>query len=326
LRIGIDLMGSDNSPKVLFEGVLRASVELHSITFFVICTHSAMRELKTADTPANIQFYPVKDAITMSEEPLQAVSRKKESSIVTGIRLLKKKQIDAFVSAGNTGALLASATLQIPRLPGIKRPALLVSLPTVTGSVAVLDVGGNVSCKAQHLVQFAHMGAAYQSCSEGIEKPKVGLLNIGVEPKKGTSSIREAYQMLASLSDEKMHFLGNVEGRDVFQGKTDVLVTDGFTGNVLLKTAEGVSSFIFDHVQEMMKETSSIALEQPLQNLQRYFSYTEYPGAFICGIEGIVMKCHGNSSARAMLVSIRGAAHLVEKKVISHLKARLTAI
>jgi glycerol-3-phosphate acyltransferase PlsX len=170
------------------------------------------------------------------------------------------------------------------------------------------------------------MGAAYQSCSEGIEKPKVGLLNIGVEPKKGTSSIREAYQMLASLSDEKMHFLGNVEGRDVFQGKTDVLVTDGFTGNVLLKTAEGVSSFIFDHVQEMMKETSSIALEQPLQNLQRYFSYTEYPGAFICGIEGIVMKCHGNSSARAMLVSIRGAAHLVEKKVISHLKARLTAI
>lgn len=311
-------MGSDNSPRILFEGVLRAAAELPTATLIVIGTHSALRELQAVtNIPKHVQFVAVKDAISMSEDPLRAVSSKKESSIVTGIRLLKKMQIDAFVSAGNTGALLTSATLQLPRLPGIKRPALLVCLPTITGTVAVLDVGGNVSCKSQHLVQFAHMGAAYQRCSEGIETPLVGLLNIGVEPKKGTSSVREAYQMLSSLQDPKMKFLGNVEGRDVFQGKIDVLVTDGFTGNVLLKTAEGVSSFIFDHVREMMTETAS------LQNLQRFFSYTEYPGAFICGVEGIVMKCHGNSTARAMLNSIKGAAKLVEKGVIAHIKSQL---
>lgn len=326
MRIGIDLMGGDNSPAMLFEGVLRAASELSHITLVVIATHAALSELQTsAAIPPHIEFYPVKSAISMTDEPLLAVSRKKESSLMTGIRLLKKGRIDAFISAGNTGALFASATLQLPKLPGIKRPALLVSLPTVTGTVAVLDVGGNVSCKAQHLVQFAHMGAAYQNCSEGIERPSVGLLNIGVEPKKGTSALREAYQLLSMLPEAKMQFLGNVEGREVFQGKTDVLITDGFTGNVLLKTAEGVSSFIFDHVQEMMQETSSHALERPMQKLQRYFSYTEYPGAFICGIEGIVMKCHGNASARAMLNSIKGAAHLVQNDVIAHLKARLSS-
>lgn len=326
MRIGIDLMGSDNSPKILFEGVLRAAEEMPPSTVLVVIgTHSALQTLPAIPNPpqGRIEYLPVSDAITMNDEPVLAISRKKGSSIVTGIRLLKRRQLDAFVSAGNTGALLASATLQLPRLPGIKRPALLVSLPTVTGSVAVLDVGGNVSCKAHHLVQFAHMGAAYQRCSEGIAKPTVGLLNIGAEPKKGTSVIREAYQLLSCQPGPHMQFLGNVEGREVFQGKTDVLVTDGFTGNVLLKTAEGVSSFIFDYVQETISSAPTQMFEQALQNLRRYFSYAEYPGAFICGVEGVVMKCHGHSSSRAMLNGIKGAAHLVQNNVIAHLKDSL---
>lgn len=318
-------MGSDSSPHVLFEGVVRASEELPpSSTIVVFATQQALSTIQkpASQHHAKIEFFSVPNAISMTDDPIRA-AKIKDSSLVTGIRQLKKKQLDAFISAGNTGALLTSATLQLPRLPGIKRPALLVCLPTVTGSVAVLDVGGNVSCKAHQLVQFAHMGAAYQSCNEGIEKPTVGLLNIGVEPKKGTSVIRETYEMLTSDCGDHLQFLGNVEGREVFQGKTDVLVTDGFTGNVLLKTAEGVSSFIFDFVQDAISGAPSHAFEQVLSNLRRYFSYSEYPGAFVCGVEGVVMKCHGHSSSRAMQNGIKGAAHLVEKRVVAHLKERL---
>lgn len=315
-------MGSDSSPKILFDGVLQAAEKLdQTTTLLVIATHSVIADLKSLPKPngARLDFQGVSDCIVMADEPIKA-SKKKGSSLVVGIRLLKKKQIDAFVTAGNTGALIASATLQLPRLPGIKRPALLVSLPTLTGSVAILDVGGSVQCKAQHLVQFAYMGAAYQSCSEGIPTPTVGLLNIGVEPKKGTSAVREAYKCLKESNEsKKMQFIGNVEGRDLFEGKVDVLVTDGFTGNVLLKTSEGLSSFIFSYIQETLQNTH----QEYLSQLRQYFSYAEYPGAFVCGVEGIVVKSHGDSSPRAMLSSIQGAANLVHTKVIDRIKEAL---
>lgn len=323
-------MGSDSSPQVLFEAVRHAAEQFDSSsTLVVIATHSVVAGLRhLSQKPsqgARIEFHPVSDTITMNDDPLQAIRHKRGSSIVVGIRLLKKQRIDAFISAGNTGALLASATLQLSRLPGIKRPALLVVLPTVTGSVAVLDVGGNVSCKAEHLVQFAYMGAAYQSCYEGIESPNVGLLNIGVEPKKGTSSVQMAYQILQEEcqqrpSKHKMKFIGNIEGRDVFRGGVDVLVTDGFTGNVLLKTSEGVSAFIFDYIKEALQSTPSEKIHQTFQELQRYFSYSEYPGAIICGVEGVVIKCHGNSCSQAILNGIKGAANLVEKQFITKIK------
>lgn len=323
-------MGSDGSPKSLFEAAWQAAQQLTPpCSIVVIGTHSVIRELRETVTSsgARIEFHSVHEAIAMAEEPIRAVSRKTSSSLVVGIRLLKKRYLNAFVSAGNTGALIASAALQLPRLPGIQRPALLASLPTVTGSIAVLDIGGNVSCKAHHLVQFAHMGAAYQSCSEGIEIPNVALLNIGVEPKKGTSIVRQAYQILndtCRAPDSKMKFHGNVEGRDVFQGNIDVLVTDGFTGNVLLKTSEGVASFIFDYIEDALKEAPSERLRQLFYNLKHNFSYAEYPGAFVCGVEGIVIKCHGDSNTKAMLSGINGAIHLVNANLIPKLKQRLT--
>lgn len=327
MRIAVDLMGSDSSPNILFDGVLQAAEHLDpASTILVIATRSVVNELQMSAQPrgARIEFHRVSDTIAMADDPLKAVSKKKGSSLVVGIRLLKKRSIDAFVTAGNTGALIASSTLQLPRLPGIKRPALLVSLPTVSGSVAILDVGGNVQCKAHHLVQFAQMGAAYQACSEGIAIPTVGLLNIGVEPKKGTSAVREAYKCLSECAKTKMNFIGNVEGRDLFQGKIDVLVTDGFTGNVVLKTSEGLSSFIFSYIQETLQNTPKTPLHESLQNLRQYFSYAEYPGAFVCGVEGIVVKCHGDSSARAMLSGIKGTATLIETKVIDKIKEMLS--
>ncbi len=334
MRIGIDLMGSDNSPINLFDAVLQAAHQLDpSTTLVVIATHSVVNELKLSHysslfltNTGRIEFFPVGDSITMQDEPLYAISHKKSSSLVMGIRLLKKKRLDAFVTAGNTGALIASATLQLPKLPGIKRPALLVVLPTVTGSVAVLDVGGSVSCKPQHLVQFAYLGAAYQSCCENIPIPKVALLNIGVEPKKGTSTTQQAYQTLKEQSPPyglHMQFQGNVEGRDVFKGGVDVLVTDGFTGNVLLKTSEGISSFIFDYIQETLRSNIPSELHHNFRDLKSYFAYDEYPGAIVCGVEGLVIKCHGQSSVKAMLNSIKGAIHLINQNVISCMKTKL---
>lgn len=328
-------MGSDNSPINLFESVKLAAQQLNSsTTLVVIATHSVVNELKISQADSlshsnvgRIEFFPVPDAISMTDEPLYAASHKKDSSLVVGIRLLKKKWLDAFVTAGNTGALITSATLQLPKLPGIKRSALLAVLPTVTGSVAVLDIGGNVSCKAHHLVQFAYLGAAYQSCSENIDVPKVALLNIGVEAIKGNSATQQAYQTLKDQSPPpalKMSFQGNIEGRDIFKGSVDVVVTDGFTGNVLLKTSEGVSSFIFDYIKETMHGNSSPELIKDFKELKSYFNYQEYPGAIVCGIEGLVIKCHGHSSVKAMLSSINGAIHLVNQNVIARIKQKLS--
>ncbi len=191
-------------------------------------------------------------------------------------------------------------------------------LPTAKDPVAVIDVGGNVSCKATHLVQFALMGAAYQRCFHSRRVPRVGLLNIGVESKKGTSELRQAYDILSQRpKGGHIHFVGNVEGREVFQGDVDVLVTDGFTGNVFLKTSEGVSSFILDHLKQAIDPAA-------LPGLQRQFSYEEYPGAVVCGVEGVVIKCHGLSTAHGMLNGILGAANLVQNQFVDMLKKELS--
>lgn len=320
-------MGSDSSPQVLFEGAVAAAAELSSHSKIVIIgTHSAISQLRHVDETlkSRIEFYPVADVIAMGDEPIKAVAKKPKSSIVVGIKLLKKSYLNALVSAGNTGALLASAALQLPRFPGIRRPALLAALPTLTGSVAILDIGGNVSCKAPHLLQFALMGAAFQNCNEEIAIPKVGLLNVGIEPKKGNSAVREAYQLLGEashLDPTKFDFAGNIEGRDVFKGVVDVLVTDGFTGNVLLKTSEGISSFIFDYLKDILIYSKDDNLLKAFSELKRYFSHSEYPGAFLCGVDGIVIKCHGNASPKALLNSIKGAIKLHERQVISKIKS-----
>lgn len=282
MRIGIDLMGSDSSPQVLFEAVLHATHKFDaSHTFVVLATPEIIDELssiKAASSPyaAKLEYQRATDTISMSDEPLTAIRQKKNSSLVVGIRLLKKHFIDGLLSAGNTGALIAGASLHLPMLPNIHRPALLAMLPTDKGFTAIIDVGGNVSCKAQHLVQFAKMGAAVQRCSQSLERPTIGLLNIGVESKKGTSEHRQAYQILeASVEQSKMIFNGNVEGREVLQGKVDVLVTDGFTGNVLLKTIEGTSAFILDYIWNVCKSSATSSLEQGVKELQKHFNYDE---------------------------------------------------
>lgn len=321
MRIGIDLMGGDTSPDNLFDAVLQAVKAYDaSFTFVVLATPDIIQRLKEKVSPlqtgALVEFCSVQEVITMCDEPLASVRRKKGASLVIGMRLLKKRRIDALVSAGNTGALLVAATLSLPLLPGIKRPALLATLPTEKGQVAVVDVGGNVSCKAHHLIQFAHMGAAYQRCSQGIERPRVGLLNIGVESQKGTQELRHAYQILADTPEEGLLFAGNIEAREVLQGRIDVLVTDGFSGNVLLKSIEGASAFIL----QVLAERKTEGMKECLHELRTHFSTEEYPGAILCGVEGVVVKCHGNATARAFYHGIQGAITLVQRKLIEQLK------
>ena len=221
MRIGIDLMGSDSSPQVLFEGVLLAAKQLDlSHSLIVFATSSIISSLSHFDLPkhsSRIEFHSVMDEITMDDHPLHVVRQKKDSSLVQGITHLKKGLLDAFVSAGNTGALITCSTVLLSKLPGIHRPALLAILPSERGFVVMIDVGGNVSCKAQHLIQFAQMGAAYQR-ARGIVDPKIGLLNIGSEALKGTSELRLAYQKMQTLSEqfpESFHFKGNIEAKEI---------------------------------------------------------------------------------------------------------------
>lgn len=311
-------MGSDEPPHVLFEAVRRISVSSDSpCTFFVIA-----KDFEIEETPHIIPIL-AGSVIAPEDSPLTAARRKKDSSIAIGIRMLKEKQIDAFVSAGNTGALVALSHLHLDLLPQMTAPALMVLLPKENGKVAVLDVGANISFKPHHLIEYAKIGRLYRQLVDGISDPKVSLLNIGVEEKKGTGAIKEGFRILNEFYEGKGIFLGNVEGRDVFENGTDVLVTDGFTGNVFLKTCEGVSSFLFDYFRRHLSQREGMGTI--LRAFQQQFNYSEHPGALLCGLDALVVKCHGNSDVHAFANGIKGAIDLVQKDVIRKMREVLSA-
>ncbi len=336
MRIGVDLMGSDSSPAVLFEAVCNCTSELTSgDSLVVFSTPEALAgylDKKNASpflefNLSGIDVHLVKETIEMGDDPLSAIRLKKDSSIVAGITLLKEKKIDAFVSAGNTGALIACATLLLEPMPGVERSCLLALLPTQGDPMAMVDVGGSLVSDAHLLVKYAKLGAAYQTCRTAKPMPTVALLNVGVESKKGTREVRGAYEILQEecrRPGAKFHFAGNLEGREVFLGKVDVLVTDGFTGNVMLKTSEGISSFMFDYLQKALIETPTPVVQHLLNQMQRHFSYDEYPGALVCGLEGIVIKCHGAATMRGMMQSIKGAMTLARNHLLDKMRAELS--
>lgn len=326
--IGIDLMGSDNAPHLLLHAIFDLALkELPDCSFLLIGTAAVQKEFEIllerfSTLKKRLFFEEAEDAILMEEHPLHALRRKKNSSLSVGFKLLKEGKIEGLVSAGNTGALIAAAKMYLRMLPGIKRPALLALVPTRTKPVAVLDLGANVSCKAENFVQFAQMGIAFQKI-RGIENPKVGLLNIGSEALKGTSEHRLAYQMLQQMKPKKFLFLGNIEAKEAFKGEADVLITDGFTGNIFLKTAEGIVSLIIDRLRDNVSEKEFTALGRHLDDLQRHLHYAEYPGALLAGVNGIVVKCHGYSTPRAIMNGIKGAFKLVKENFLSSLSSSL---
>jgi len=254
---------------------------------------------------ASMDYVSAPTFIGMDESPLTALRRKKTSSMVMGLKALAEGKLDAFISAGNTGALVSGAKLLVGTMPGILRPALLTQMPTKKEPVAVLDVGANVKVQAKHLVQFAELGA--MSCrARGIENPAVGLLNIGDEAMKGTSELQQAYQLLMKHKSPHFRFVGNVEGTSVFDGEVDVLVTDGFTGNVFLKTAEGIASLILDRFSTLLPPEELKKLAPRIQDLKRHLHYAEYPGAHLIGLKKLVVKCHGYSTPQAFVNGVLG--------------------
>lgn len=296
LKIGIDLMGNENAPQTILDALKSLLLPPH-VEVVVL----GLPELEAEASP--LTFVPAPQVIELEDHPLLSLRRKRNSSINIGLRMVKEGKLDAFISAGNTGALVSSAKMVLSMLPKVLRPCLIALMPTKKNPVAVLDVGANVQVKSQQLVQFACIGTAYQKAC-GVPHPKVGLLNIGSEPLKGTSELRIAYQKLQSLP---IHFVGNVEGTSVFNGDVDVLVTDGFTGNVLLKTAEGIASLIFDRIQ------------LPPSELKRFQTLHYSEGALLAGVKGIVIKCHSYASPKCFQNAVLGAIRLVQEGFVQKL-------
>jgi len=323
-------MGSDRSPFLLFQAIEEAIQHFPFVHWIVFLTQNAWDDIQGAYSSAHhpaISCCIVPEVIEMHEEPLLALRQKKFSSLINGLKKLKKNQIQGFVSTGNTGALIAGATLSIPLLPGVQRPALLATLPTQKGEVAIIDVGGNVLCKANHLMQFAYMGVAYKQCLDGLQLPRVGLLNIGIESKKGTVEVRRAYEVLQQKASEgKFIFVGNIEGRELFQGEVDVLVTDGFTGNVLIKTSEGIASFMLKQLKQVLTQLHTQEQQAIFEPFHRQFNHEVYNGALLCGVNKVAVKCHGQSSPQGLLTGIRQAIRLIQNNFIDQMTVQLKII
>lgn len=250
MKIILDAMGGDHAPSAIIKGALDAIKLYDDIEIILVGRESDIKkELGDNYNKDRLQIYNAEEVITMEDSPARAIRHKKDSSIVKGISLLKEEEDAAFVSAGNTGAVMAAALFGLGRLKGIKRPSILISFPSISGQTILMDNGANTDCKAEHLQQFAIMGQIYARKVLGIDNPRTGLLSIGEEKEKGNQLVKEAYDLLQA--DQRIsNFLGNVEGRDIFNGSCDLIVCDGFVGNVVLKTTEGVASFVFSLLKE----------------------------------------------------------------------------
>lgn len=311
VRVCVDAAGGDRAPSAVLEGVLAALAA--DPVLEVLLVGPSRDVLPFAETQERVTAVEASEVIGMDDHPVSAVRAKSDSSIVVGCRKVRSGDADAFFSAGSTGAVMAAATLIMGRVPGLPRPAIAAVIPTVTTPTVLLDVGANADCKPDYLVAFAHMGRAYAQVVFGIEHPAIGLLNIGEEPAKGSALTVEAHSLLrASVPG----FAGNVEGRDVMTGAVDVIVTDGFTGNVTLKLLEGTSRALLGQVKEAL--TSSFAarvaasvVAPPLRRLKARLDPDTYGGAPLLGVNGVCIIGHGSSGSDAVAAGIRVAAQAV---------------
>ena len=323
ITIAVDAMGGDNAPSVVLEGVAQALDECAELEV-VLCGPQDVVEPFAASHERCVAQVAT-EVIEMAEHPANAVRKKKDSSIVVGCRLVKEGAAQGFFSAGSTGGCLAAATLVTGRVRGIARPALATVLPAAKGQVVLVDVGANADCKPEYLVQFANMGTIYAREILGVAEPRVGLLNIGEEETKGSQFAQEAHALMAQQVEG---FAGNAEGRDIFTGDFDVVVTDGFTGNVCLKTIEGVAKMLFGELKGIMMGSTfaklgALAMKDGLKDLKKKVDPDIAGGAPLLGVKGAVVVGHGSSSALAIKNGILATVRLVSAHV-SELIAQTT--
>ena len=318
IDIALDAVGSDKAPEPEVRGAILACRSL-PVRVHLVGPEPELRDLldehlENEDLP--IVIHHASERIGMDEKAAHAVRSKKDSSMRVGLKLVREGKVAGFVTAGNTGAAMATAKMVLGALPGVDRPALATPMPTSKGNhpCVLLDVGANVDCKAHNLEQFAVMGEMYSRTVFKVDRPRVGLLSIGEEETKGNDLTRESFPLLKALP---IHFIGNVEGRDIFNGHADVIVCDGFVGNVALKTSEGIGRFVRDVLRESLTRTvtakvGALLSRQAFNDFRRRLDYTEYGGAILLGVRGVCIIGHGSSNDNAIYNGIRVAAEFAK--------------
>jgi glycerol-3-phosphate acyltransferase PlsX len=324
IRIAVDAMGGDHAPEEIVKGAFAAVNGTREICVVLVGPDEVVRREmeKCGAEEGDLEIVNAAEVIAMDERPVIAVKEKRNSSIVIGIDMLKRGEVVAFVSAGNTGAVMTAATLTLGRAKGIHRPALGAVFPFPTGPLLCLDLGANADCKPTTLVHFAKMGSIYMEKIFGMEMPRIGLLSSGEEDTKGSQMVQKAHNMLRK---SKLNFIGNVEGRDIASGRADVIVTDGFTGNVLLKLGEGLGEMLIGALRRAVAENPDLReaaelLEPTFQSVVGTLDYRQYGGALLFGVNGNVIVCHGRSDADAIKNAIITARREVSKDVVGSFK------
>ena len=339
MKILLDAMGGDNAPDANIKGAVRAIKEINSEIVLVgneKIINNRIKELYGKDSISEISDrLTIKNAtetIEMEDVPTQAIKHKKDSSMVVGFNMLKADEGDVFISAGNSGALLTGATLLVGRIKGVDRPAIAPMLPSYKKGLMLVDAGANTNCKPINLLQFAEFANIYLKKIYNIEKPAIGLLNIGTEETKGNDLMKESYKLLKEKSnDYGINFIGNVEGREAFSGEVDAVVTDGFTGNIFLKTVEGFGKLVKRSLTESLKKNflSTLGAIPALPGIKRFsktMDYKEYGGALFLGVKKPVVKAHGSSDEYLFYFTIKQAEKFAESKAVEILKEEFEKI
>lgn len=325
-KIAIDVMGGDYAPDEIIKGCVLATKDIDS-TLVLIGKEEIIKEKLSAYTydAHKIEIVHADEVIEMGEPPVMAIRKKKNSSMVVGLKLVKEQQVDGMISAGSTGALLTGATLIVGRIKGVDRPAMAPFIPTQTGASLLIDCGANVDAKPQYLEQFARMGTVYVEECMQIKNPKVGLVNIGTEEEKGNQLTKEAYELLSQ--SKGINFYGNVEARDIPQGLVDVLVCDGFTGNIILKFMEGFGKWLLgmlkvEFLKNLKTKIAALLMKQGIGSIKAKFDVATKGGAPFLGVNGLVVKTHGNSKSQEIYSTVIQTEGFIKDQLVDKLKAK----
>ncbi|MBC8390134.1 MAG: phosphate acyltransferase PlsX [Actinobacteria bacterium] len=322
----VDAMGGDYAPGEIIKGAVNAAKNINIKIILVgnkekINGFASLNELDISD----FEIVNSTDEIKMDDSPSNVVKHKKNSSIYIGTNFVSKLDNSAFLSAGNTGAVMACSLFNLKRIEGILRPAIAIVIPLAEKKVVLIDAGANVDIKPMYLKQFAIMGKIYCESIFGINNPRIGLINVGTEKKKGSEAVAEGYNL---LKESNINFIGNIEGRDIFEGKSDVVVCDGFVGNVILKSFEGMSKLFFTEIKNVLTKNIitklyGIGLKKYFINMKKKFDYEEYGGALLLGVDGIVIISHGSSKSKAITNAIKVAADGIERNIVKRIKEEI---
>ncbi|HCC07963.1 MAG TPA: phosphate acyltransferase PlsX [Clostridiales bacterium] len=326
IKIAVDAMGGDNAPTEIIKGVVEFTNK-HNIKVILVGKADLIySQLLHHDfSQDKIDVVDAPEIISNDDSPTEAIKTKKQSSMVIGLHMLKEKTVDAFISAGNTGALVAGGTLIVGRIKGVKRPALGAIFPTLKGFSLLIDCGANVDAKPIYLKQFAQMGSIYFKNVVGVKEPRVGLVNIGTEDKKGNELVRESYKL---LKNSDLNFTGNLEARNIFKGEADIIVCDAFVGNIILKHTEGLVKDIFGLIKKelnssILSKIGGLFAIRAFKNIKKVFDYSEYGGAPLLGLESLVVKAHGSSKSSDIQAALNQCVKFIEQDIANEIAEKM---